>query len=128
MAHGPYKALTFLHLPVTDVRKGPGDTVTHEELLAADQDEKQIEQLVHDGALSKNLNAEVHPDHRPVDLSVMTTRQMAEMAAIVADKMGDEAPAEIKALAATLERGPDDRSVLGTEAGLSREAGVRDGA
>lgn len=127
MAKGPYMARTFLHLPGTEVRKSPGETVTYEELQASEQSDEQIDQLYAEGALG-DLDGDIDPAHQPVDLSVMTERQIQEMAVIVADKMGDDASPEVKALAATFERGPDDRAVLGSDVVVTETRGtVRDG-
>jgi len=63
-----YKALTFINLPLLDIKKAPGDTVTDEEFAAGGQTEEDINALVAGGSLSLDMDAELHPDNRPVDI------------------------------------------------------------
>lgn len=61
----PYKALTFINLPLLDIKKAPGDTITNEEFQAGGQTNDDIQALIDSGALSTDMNAELHPDNRP---------------------------------------------------------------
>jgi hypothetical protein len=61
----PYKALTYLNLPGDpEVRKSPGDKITDKELKDAGQDSEQIAALMKSGAISDDMDADVHPDHQ----------------------------------------------------------------
>jgi hypothetical protein len=114
-----HKALTYVNLPPAN-RKSPGDTITQEEWDATNplQTEEDIQSLIDQGAISEDMNAEIHPDHLPVDPSVPTLASMVESAKTVVDQMGDDAPAELKDLAEL-----DYQHVVGGDAGSADEAG-----
>lgn len=65
------KALTHIFLPHTEVRKRPGDEVTEDELKAAKQSDEDVQRLIEAGALGED-DDDLHPDHRPVTVTVMT--------------------------------------------------------
>jgi hypothetical protein len=104
----PYKALTVIALPVLNedgvstgesTRYEPGAVISDEELAAAGQTEEDVTALVESGALSDDMDAELHPDHRPVPAAGTNLEAMIANAKEMVDRMGDEAPPEIKALA-----------------------------
>lgn len=59
-----YKALTFVNLPGTDKRVAPGGTITAADFEAAKQTEEDIQSLIDGGAISEDMDAELHPDHQ----------------------------------------------------------------
>ena len=63
-----YKALTFINLPLLDIKKFPGDTITDEEFDQGGQTPSQIQDLITAGALSEDPDAPLHPDHQPVPI------------------------------------------------------------
>lgn len=95
-----HKVLSIVNLP-PDNRKGPGDKITKAEWEACDppQTEEDIQRLIDDGAISEDMDAEIHPDHLPVDPSVPTIARMVENAKMLVEQLGDDAPAEVKKLA-----------------------------
>jgi hypothetical protein len=68
-----YKALTFINLPLLDIKKAPGDTISTEELTNGGQTPDDIASLVSAGALSEDPDAPVHPDHVPVPVPTSAT-------------------------------------------------------
>lgn len=106
----PYKALTVIALPVLNedglatgetVRYEPGAVISDEEWNSSGQTEEDAATLVESGAMSEDMDAELHPDHRPVPAGGTNLEAMVANAKDMVDRMGDEAPAEIKALAET---------------------------
>jgi hypothetical protein len=63
-----YKALTFINLPLLDIKKAPGDTISDEEFTAGGQTETDIEALIAGGSLSTDLDAPLHPDNMPPEV------------------------------------------------------------
>jgi hypothetical protein len=61
-----YKALTYINLPLLDIKKAPGDTITDEEFIAGGQDEEHVQDLINQGALSTDMDAALAPDNEPV--------------------------------------------------------------
>ena len=110
-----FKALTVIHLPFAS-KDGktfqPGSTIKREDFekhadgaeevnpdgenLTADE---QIKEMIKYGSISDDMDAELHPDHRPVDPNAPSLARMIEEAKIVAEQLGDDAPADIKRLA-----------------------------
>jgi hypothetical protein len=68
-----YKALTFINLPLLDIKKAPGDMITEEELSQGGQTPDDIASLVAGGSLSEDPDAPVHPDHVPVPVPTSAT-------------------------------------------------------
>jgi hypothetical protein len=62
-----YKVLVPLNLPVIEVRKNPGDTVTDSLFEKAGQSKGQVKSLEKYGVISSDMNAEIDPAHRPVE-------------------------------------------------------------
>jgi hypothetical protein len=62
-----YKALTYINLPLLDIKKAPGDTITDEEFEAGGQTESDIQNLLDGGSISTDTNAQLHPDHQPAN-------------------------------------------------------------
>lgn len=58
----PYKALTFIMLGEEKI--SPGDEISDAQLEEAGQTEEHIAELVESGALSTDMDADVHPDHQ----------------------------------------------------------------
>jgi hypothetical protein len=58
----PYKALTYLM--VGDTRYSPGDSIKKSDLSDAGQTSENIKELLDGGAISENMDAEIHPDHK----------------------------------------------------------------
>lgn len=94
-----YKVLSILNLPLTGVRKQPGDTVTSQELEENEQTDEDVELLIGGGALSDDMDAELHPDHRPISIAQPSIEQMVNAAKATVERMGDDAPDEVKELA-----------------------------
>lgn len=80
MAASELKALTVINLPYIEKRYNPGDTVEFSDIeeycsqaLAANPDadtpsaEDVVAEMIEHGSLSEDMDAELHPDHRPVD-------------------------------------------------------------
>src|SRR5580765_7267357 len=98
---GPYKALTYVHLPVIEKDFAPGDMISDEDLEAAGQEEENIQALVEGGALGGEDDpldpSSIIPDpNMPTIASVVE-----ETRASVADmkERGDEIPPELQAVA-----------------------------
>lgn len=66
-----YKALTYIVL--NNQKYAPGTKFTQKELLAAGQSKSNIEQLIKDKALSKDMEAPLHKDHQPITLKITKT-------------------------------------------------------
>lgn len=111
-----FKALTVVHLPFVG-KDGktfqPGDTIKREhfethadkaEELNPDADnptaDEQIKEMMKYGSISDDLDADLHPDHRPVDPNAPTLPRMIEQAKYFVEELGDKAPDEMKKLAA----------------------------
>jgi len=119
MAADEYKALTFVHLPFLG-KDGktfvPGDKITREhfeknadgvqahgepdgEHMTA---EEQIAYFEKWGSISSDMDAELHPDHRPVNPDAPTLSRMTEMARLLVEDLedrGEEIPKELRELA-----------------------------
>lgn len=114
-----YKALTVVNLPFTGKRFNPGDMISHAEfeaeadaaaasvdvntegdnLLTADE---QVDYFKEWGTISDDPEAELHPDHLPVDPNKPTLAQQIELAkTAVADleAAGKDVPDELRAFA-----------------------------
>lgn len=103
-----HKALTVIALPVLNedgaatgetLRKEPGSKITKDEWAAAGQTDEDIQNMLDAGSISDDMDAELHPDHRPVPAGVSSIAQMVEMAKAQVELLGDDAPSEIKKLA-----------------------------
>jgi hypothetical protein len=103
-----HKALTVIALPVLNddgfatgetIRKEPGDKITKAEWDAAGQTDEDIQNMVNAGSISEDMDAELHPDHRPVPTGISSLAQMIESAKAMVELMGDKAPKEIQKLA-----------------------------
>lgn len=57
-----YKALTYVM--VGDDKIAPGDSVSHNDLLAAGQSDEDVTQLLKSGVISEDQDAEIHEAHR----------------------------------------------------------------
>jgi hypothetical protein len=68
-----YKALTFINLPVLDIKKAPGDIISTEEFTQGGQTEENIKSLIESGALSTDMDAPLHPDNQPVPIPIVET-------------------------------------------------------
>lgn len=95
----PYKALTHVNLPFVEKRFNPGDSIKKSELAEAQQTDEDIQKLIDNGAISEDMNAELHRDHRPVDANMPTIAGVIEQAKMIFEAQGDDTPAEIKRLA-----------------------------
>ena len=95
-----HKALTYLNLPPAN-RKAPGESISPEEWAATDplQTEEDIQALIEGGSISEDMDAELHPDHRPVPIGTPNIAQMIEGAKAIVAQQGDNAPKEIQRLA-----------------------------
>ena len=104
-----HKALTVIALPVLNedgfatgetLRKEPGDTITKEEWKKAGQSEEDIKAMADAGSISEDMDAELHPDHRPVPAGASSLAAMVESAKIMVELQGEaNVPAEIRRLA-----------------------------
>lgn len=103
-----YKALTVISLPVLNedgfatgetIRKEPGSTITKAEMKSAGQTDEDIKNMTDAGSISEDMDAELHPAHRPVPAGTTSLAAMVESARQMVETMGDNAPTEIKRLA-----------------------------
>jgi hypothetical protein len=104
-----HKVLTVIALPVLNddgaatgetIRKEPGSTVTKAEWAKAGQTDEDIQNMLDAGSISEDMDAELHPNHRPVPAGTTSLGQMVESARQMVELMGEEnVPAEIKKLA-----------------------------
>lgn len=94
-----YKALTYVHLPVVEKTFAPGDVISVEEWEAAGQTDEDAQNLLDNGSLSTDPDAELHKDHLPVDVTAPSLESMVSNAKQLADELGDSAPDELKAFA-----------------------------
>lgn len=94
------KALTFIHLPVIEKSYRPGDTIEDDDWDAAGQTDEDHDNMVEAGSISLDMDAPLHPSHQPVVLNAPSLASMVENARTLVDELGDNAPAEVKALAA----------------------------
>jgi hypothetical protein len=96
-----YKVLTVMHLPVIEVDKRPGDTVTAEELEQAGQSEEQIASMVEAGSLG-GADDPINPAHIIPDANMPTIGSVVANAQSLVSQLeaaGEEVPDEIRALA-----------------------------
>jgi hypothetical protein len=124
MAKTEYKVLAPFNLPyIGDDGNGkmfrPGQFVSHEEIeeyaehAAAAVDtqvddhtpamtaEETVKHFIDQGVLSKDADADFHPDHRPVDPAAPTIARVIEQAKQLIEIHGeDNVPDEVKQLAA----------------------------
>ena len=110
-----YKVLAPFNLPYVEIRKAPGETVTKAELdryvKAAEKFnpdghnmtlDETVEYFTKAGVLSDDMDAELHPDHQPVDPNAPTMASVVANAQFLVDQMksrGQDVPSELKALA-----------------------------
>lgn len=104
-----HKALTVIALPVRNengdatgesIRKEPGEHITQAEWAKAGMTEEEIAAMAKAGSISDDMDAELHPDHRPVPAGVSSIAQMVESAKAMIELHGeDNVPTEIKRLA-----------------------------
>lgn len=93
------KALTVINLPGIEVRKEPGDKITEEEWKDAGQTDEDREAMIEAGSISEDMDAELHPNHRPVPPGAPSLASMVENAKDVVVRLGDDAPKELRQLA-----------------------------
>src|SRR4051812_22005040 len=103
-----HKALTVIALPVLNEdgfatgetnRKEAGDKITKAEFDAAGQTDEDIQAMTAAGSISDDLDADLHPDHRPVPAAASSIEAMVESAKEMVSRLGDKAPDEIQKLA-----------------------------
>lgn len=104
-----YKALTVISLPVLNedgfatgetIRKEPGSTITKAEMSKAGQTDEDIKNMTKAGSISEDMDAELHPAHRPVPAGTTSLAAMVESARQMIEVMGEgNVPTEIKRLA-----------------------------
>jgi hypothetical protein len=114
MAKTELKALTFIHLPFIEEDYEPGKMIPRDrfdayaEQAAAAIDSRKTEvptadeviaEFIEYGSLSEDPDAEVHPDHRPVDPGAPSVAAMIESARAIVELLGDDTPEEVRALA-----------------------------
>jgi hypothetical protein len=118
------KVLAPFNLPYIERRFNPGDTVSVSEIQEyADEAEKQnpdgetmtaeetVEHFIAEGVLSEDLDAELHPQHRPLNANEQNAVSViAQSKALVQqmEQQGVEIPEELKAMA---EADPEKLSV-----------------
>lgn len=103
-----YKALTVIALPVLTadgdptgetIRKEPGSTITKKEWKDAGQTDEDFAAMEAAGSISEDMDAELHPQSRPVPAGTASLAQMIEQAKQMVELLGEDAPEEIRALA-----------------------------
>lgn len=128
MAVDEYKALTVVHLPHTEKLYAPGKMIPrsafekeaekvaevagslHASLPEGDKEKaskpltakQQIDYFLEWGTISEDPDAEVHPDHRPVDPGQPTIVQLIEQARNLIPQLeerGAKVPKELRELA-----------------------------
>lgn len=93
------KALTYVNLPGIDVRKAPGDTITEQEWKDAGQTDEDRAAMIEAGSISEDMDAEIHPAHKPVPPGAPSLASMVENARELVQTLGDDAPKELRAFA-----------------------------
>jgi hypothetical protein len=78
-----FKCLTFVF--VGDRRFEPGQTVTDDELKEGGQTDENIEELEQSGVISRDLNADVLPEHQPVEEPVVETTGEEDQSVVATD-------------------------------------------
>lgn len=97
----PYKALTYIHLPVVEKDYRPGDLVEIEDLVAAGQTDEDIENLTKHGSLGDEGD-DIHPSHIVPDPSIPTIQSVVADARRTVEELkaaGEKVPKELKAVA-----------------------------
>lgn len=103
-----HKALTVIGLPVRDqdgnatgetVRKNPGDKITLDEWHKSQATDEEIKAMEKAGSISEDMDAELHPDHRPVPTNMPSVAQLVEQARVLMDHFEGNVPSEVKRLA-----------------------------
>jgi hypothetical protein len=100
-AGGPYKALTYLHLPVIEKDFKPGDLVSTEELEEAEQDDDAIQALIEGGSLGGE-DDDVHYSHIIPDAAMPTIGTVVSDAQRLVkelEALNEEIPPELQAVA-----------------------------
>jgi len=96
-----YKALTYIHLPVIEVDKRPGDPVTAEELESAEQSQESIDAMVAAGTLGSEED-DIHHSHIIPDPSMPTIGSVVENSRRLIAQLeatGEEVPDELRVVA-----------------------------
>ena len=98
---GPYKALTYIHLPVVEKDYKPGDTVELEDLEAAGQTDDDIATMVEHGSLGgeDDMNNPSHIIPDPAMPTIATVVADAQRLREELKSRGEEIPAELDAVA-----------------------------
>ncbi len=98
---GPYKALTYVHLPEIEKDYKPGDEISDEDLEAAGQGEENIQALIDGGAIG-GMDDPISPQNIIPDPNMPTIAQVVADSQLVVDEMtarGEEVPPELQAVA-----------------------------
>lgn len=119
-----YKALTVINLPYHNdgkgLRKEPGEKITKAEMNDAQQTDDDIKALIDSGAISEDMDADIHPAHLPVDPNAPTVERLILQARELHDRLGEDAPPEVQRLAKM-----DHRHVTSSEGGVTTDVGRR---
>jgi hypothetical protein len=97
----PYKALTYIHLPVVEKDYAPGDMIEIDDLVAAGQTDEDIENLTEYGSLGEEHD-DIHPSHIIPDPTMPTIAKVVEDAKRLVAQLedaGEEVPDDVRAVA-----------------------------
>jgi hypothetical protein len=98
---GPYKALTYINLPVIEKGFAPGEEISQDDLDAANQTAEDIDALVSGGALG-GMDDDINPQNIIPSPNMPTISSVVASAQEVVTQMteaGQEVPPEIQAVA-----------------------------
>lgn len=132
-----YKVLAPFNLPYVDKRYAPGATVAYSDIQKyADEAAKAnpdghtptaaetVKHFTDTGVLSSDKDAQLHPDHVPVDPNEPTVASLMAQAQFLSDKLkeqGRPVPDELKAMA---KAAADYRHVTASDAGSGGDKGA----
>jgi hypothetical protein len=98
---GPYKALTYINLPVIEKNFAPGEEISEDDLDAANQTAEDIATLVSGGALG-GMDDDINPQNIIPSPNMPTISSVVASAQEVVAQMtesGEEIPPELQAVA-----------------------------
>lgn len=110
------KALTVVNIPFVEDRFQPGEMISSSVFTESEKAAKaalgpdaevisakeQIADLIKNGSLSEDADAELHPDHRPVSPNAVTLAGVVEQARMLVEafeERGERVPAELQKMA-----------------------------
>lgn len=115
------KALTVVNLPFIEERFQPEQVIPYERFeayieaargaLGPEAEIPEVDDVIAEltkyGSVSEDMEAELHPDHQPVDPNAMTLARLREEAANLVEKLeaaGADVPAKLRELSEISDR------------------------